>query len=77
MPERITKTLFAKVDSIFIINRALTALGMAFWSLLAADQSVNLPLVRWLLGLFVLHLVVFYLLSRWKKFSRVWLFQGT
>ncbi len=77
MHERITKTLFSKVDSIFITSRAATALGIALWTAWVTDYTLNIHLARGLLGTFVLHLVIFYLLSRWKKFSRDWIYQGT
>lgn len=76
MHERITKTLFARVDSIFIANRAITVLGIAVWTVFVADTSFNLELARWLLGGFGFQLVLFYLLSRWKKFSRTRLYQA-
>ncbi len=77
MHERITKTLFARVDSIFIANRAITVFGIAAWTAFAADPSFNLELARWLLGGFGVHLVLFYLLSRWKKVSHNRLYQAT
>ncbi|MCI0329786.1 MAG: diguanylate cyclase [candidate division Zixibacteria bacterium] len=77
MRERITKALFSKVDSIFITSRAATALGIALWTVWVQDQAFNLLLVRGLLVAFVLHLLLLYLFSHWKKFSRDWFYQGT
>ena len=77
MHERITKTLFARVDSIFIANRAITVLGIAVWTAFVADKALDVELARWLLGGFGVQLVLFYLFSRWKKISRNRLYQAT
>ncbi len=77
MQERITKNLFSKVDTIFIINRAVTILGIAAWTAFVAHQQVNLDLARFLLGGFALHLVLFYLLAQRKFVSRDLLYRVT
>ncbi|HLG93885.1 MAG TPA: sensor domain-containing diguanylate cyclase [candidate division Zixibacteria bacterium] len=77
MQERITKTLFARVDSIFIANRAITILGIAVWTAFVSNVGFNLELARWLLAGFGVHLILFYLFSCWKKISRTRLYQAT
>lgn len=77
MQERITKNLFSKVDTIFVINRAVTILGIAAWTAFVAQKQVNLDLARYLLGGFALHLVLFYLLAHRKFVSRDRLYRVT
>lgn len=75
MRERITKTLFSKVDTIFIVNRAVTVLGIAGWAAFASQSVFNLEFVRFLLGAFSLHLLIFYLCSYKKLVSKNLLYQ--
>lgn len=77
MRERITKTLFSKVDEIFVANRAVTALGIAAWTAFVPENGSDIELARWLLAGFVAHLVIFYLVSHWKKLTRNLLYQAT
>ncbi|MGH8004343.1 MAG: GGDEF domain-containing protein [Limisphaerales bacterium] len=72
-----TKTLFTRVDSIFIANRAITVLGIAVWITFVEKASFNPELARWLLGGFGVQLVLFYFFSRWKKVPRHRLYQAT